>query len=176
MFFIHVYVCPLLLLGYISSPRFIERTGAGISVLRLIPKRVRLDAYREIVVNDTALPHTFDGDGGLTRHFGEPDGVCYIVVGDAVPAVEVGFGMWGNDGLFARPVDFGQSLLSNLLKTVQRVSQYDAVVVIDITRSSHQQGVGVNLGKYRVFAGKARVVVKRLFQSGSEAPFRIEGV
>ena len=106
----------------------------------------------------------------------DPAGVCYIVVGDAVPAVEVGFGMWGNDGLFARPVDFGQSLLSNLLKTVQRVSQYDAVVVIDITRSSHQQGVGVNLGKYRVFAGKARVVVKRLFQSGSEVPFRIKGV
>ena len=52
-------------------------------------QRVGLDAYREIVVNDTALPHTFDGDGGLTRHFGEPDGVCYIVVGDAVPAVEV---------------------------------------------------------------------------------------
>ena len=100
-------------------------------------QRVRLDAYREIVVNDTTLPHTFDGDGGLTRHFGEPDGVCYIVVGDAVPAVEVGFGMWGNDGLFARSVDFGQSLLSNLLKTVQRVSQYDAVVVIDITRGSH---------------------------------------
>lgn len=75
------------------------------------------------------------------------------------------------NGLFARPVDFGQSLLSNLLKTVQRVSQYDAVVVIDITRSSHQQSVGVNLGKYRVFAGKARVVVKRLFQSGSEVPF-----
>lgn len=108
MFFIHVYVCHLL--GYISSPRFIERTGAGIFVLRLIPKcllcrpaiynGVRLDAYREIVVNDTTLPHTFDGDGGLTRHFGEPDGVCYIVVGDAVPAVEVGFGMWGNDGLF----------------------------------------------------------------------------
>lgn len=139
-------------------------------------QRVRLDAYREIVVNDTALPHTLDGDGGLTRHFGQPDGVCYIVVGDAVPAVEVGFGMWGNDGLFARPIDFGQSLLSNLLKTVQRVSQYDAVVVIDITRSSHQQGVGVNLGKYRVFAGKARVVVKRLFQSGSEVPFRIKGV
>ena len=134
-------------------------------------QRVGLDAYREIVVNDTALPHTFDGDGSLTRHFGEPDGVCYIVVGDAVPAVEVGFGMWGNDGLFARPVDFGQSLLSNLLKTVQRVSQYDAVVVIDITRGSHQQGVGVDLGKYRVFAGKARVVVKWLFQSGSEAPF-----
>ena len=38
MFFIHVYVCPLLLLGYISSPRFIERTGEGIFVLRLIPK------------------------------------------------------------------------------------------------------------------------------------------
>ena len=53
--------------------------------------------------------------------------------------------MWGNDGLFARPVDFGQSLLSNLLKTVQRVSQYDAVVVIDITRSSHQQGVTVSV-------------------------------
>ena len=35
MFFIHVYVCPLL--GYISSPRLIESTGAGISVLRLIP-------------------------------------------------------------------------------------------------------------------------------------------
>ena len=103
-------------------------------------QRVRLDAYREIVVNDTALPHTFDGDGGLTRHFGEPDGVCYIVVGDAVPAVEVGFGMWGNDGLFARPVDFGQSLLSNLLKTVQRVSQYDAVVVIDITSAIPNRG------------------------------------
>lgn len=38
MFFIHVYVCPLLLLGYISSPGFIERTGEGIFVLRLIPK------------------------------------------------------------------------------------------------------------------------------------------
>ena len=47
-------------------------------------QRVRLDAYREIVVNDTTLPHTFDGDGGLTRHFGQPAGVCYLVVGDAV--------------------------------------------------------------------------------------------
>ena len=138
-------------------------------------QRVGLDAYREIVVNDTALPHTFDGDGGLTRHFGEPDGVCYIVVGDAVPAVEVGFGMWGNDGLFARPVDFGQSLLSNLLKTVQRVSQYDAVVVIDITRGSHQQGVGVDLGGRRIIKKKTIRVVKRLFKKGREAPLRIEG-
>ena len=160
MFFIHVYVCHLL--GYISSPRFIERTGAGIFVLRLIPK---------CLLCRPAIYNGCDSMRIVTRHFGEPDGVCYIVVGDAVPAVEVGFGMWGNDGLFARPVDFGQSLLSNLLKTVQRVSQYDAVVVIDITRSSHQQSVGVNLGKYRVFAGKARVVVKRLFQSGSEVPF-----
>ena len=140
-------------------------------------QRVRLDAYREIVVNDTTLPHTFDGDGGLTRHFGQPDGVCYIVVGDAVPAVEVGFGMWGNDGLFARPVDFGQSLLSNLLKTVQRVSQYDAVVVIDITGGSHPQGVGVDLGQHGVFAGEVGVVVERvLWGRGCIVPFLVERV
>ena len=137
---------------------------------------VRFGAYREVVVDNAALPHTLDGDGGVTCRFGEPDGIGDLVVGDTVSAIEIDFGMRRNEDLFARSVYFGQRLLCNLLETVQRVAQYDAIVVVDMARGSHQQGVGGDLRKHRVFAGEKGVVVERFFQGRGVAPLRVEVV
>ena len=141
-------------------------------------QRVRLGACREVVVDDTALPHALDGDGGVACQFGEPGGVGYVVVVDAVPAVDVGLGVRRDTYLVDGPVYFGQGHLSREgLKAVQRISQHDVVVVIDITGGSHPQGVGVDLGQHGVFAGEVGVVVERvLWGRGCIVPFLVERV